>query len=94
MKTETIALLKKFEEITGVTPKSASLGVGSMRPYVRFKMNHSPEIAEFVKNENYYQPPVQQDFRGIHIKFLDNSFEEDWHKKNGYVFWVEINKLK
>lgn len=93
MKEETKKLRDIFQQITKRKPKSARQYEGSMRPYICFKMEYTLEIRDFCKNENYYQKN-QKTFRGLPIKWLGNTFDENYHIKNGYDFIVLKELLK
>ena len=92
MKKETLELLIKFKEKTGVMPLSARMQTGSMKGFILFTMPYSEEIRNFCSNDNYYQKG-NKNFNGVHITYLGNSFTEGWHISNGYEFDVKIEEL-
>lgn len=92
MKEQTKKLVEIFATTTGHMPKSARLNGGSMRGSIQFKMPYSEELKEFTDTERFYTKK-ERNFHGVDIEFLGNNFGEEYHKKHGYEFTVNITNL-
>lgn len=82
----------KFAEITGFHPKSARLGVGSMKQYVNFTLYKTPVVAKFFRDYEEQKGDFDKVLCRLPVKYLGSIYTSKGKKTVSID--VEIHVLK